>query len=140
MINNYPLVSILFKVLNGDTFVTSLIGHYGHSKYHTDIKPAGYRVHSGGIWSALSEQDKLDASLNTFFWLYRYYKRIGKEKYANYYLLKYNQLVIARTETYIIIKELKTRTFSYILNPIKDILRPFKNSIFSILKIDKAKK
>lgn len=76
-------------VINGDYFFTSLIGHYGKSKYHTDVAPAAYRQHEGGIWSALETSEELEAMLNTFFWMYRYYKRIDERRYADIYWAAY---------------------------------------------------
>lgn len=78
-------------VKNGDRFFTSLIGHYGKSKYHSDIIPACYRVHRGGVWSSLSHQEQTISRLNTYVWLYYYYSRIGSDKYKNYY---YNKIFI----------------------------------------------
>ncbi len=122
----------LKMVLNSDTFSISLIGHYGKSKYHDDIKPAAYRVHSGGVWSMKSKQEKLDANTNTYFWIYRYYNRIGEEKYAKYFLERYQERVISKVNNKIIINELKNRFFAYIPEPIKKILRPIKHSLSKI--------
>lgn len=118
-------------VLNGDTFLISLLGHHGKSKYHSDIKPAGYRVHTGGVWSMLSKQEKYDESLNTFFWMYRYYNRIGEEKYTKHYLLKYQKHVISSVNNKMIIYEVTKRVFKYIPEPIKRILRPLKRILLS---------
>ncbi len=41
----------MFKVLNGDTYLISLLGKHGKGYYMDNIQPAVYRVHSGGIWS-----------------------------------------------------------------------------------------
>lgn len=77
------------NVKNGDTFLTCLLGQYGKSKYHNDIKPAAYRAHAGGIWSLLCEQEKIDSHINTFFWMYRYFIRKQNKKYAQYYWTKF---------------------------------------------------
>ena len=74
-----------FNVTNGDTFFLSQIGTYGKSHYHTDIQPAAYRVHTGGVWSTISETARLDSRINTWFWLYKYYSRTQQPKYARYY-------------------------------------------------------
>jgi len=58
-------------ITNGDLFTTSLLGHYGGSKYHTDIEPACYRVHPGGVWSKKGGITRRDEHINTFFWMYR---------------------------------------------------------------------
>jgi hypothetical protein len=40
------------NVINGDMFTISLLGMYGKGFYMENIKPAKYRVHSGGVWSS----------------------------------------------------------------------------------------
>ncbi len=80
-------------VKNGDRFFLSLIGHYGGSHYHHDIKPALYHVHNGGIWSKLSSEAKKESHINTWFWLYSYYKRIDRQNYARHYWMKFLQEV-----------------------------------------------
>lgn len=54
-----------FKVYNGDAFLYTLLGHHGGAKYVEDIKPAHYRKHAGGIWSALKQKEKYEQMLNT---------------------------------------------------------------------------
>lgn len=100
-------------VINRDTFLMSLLGNYGKSKYHSEINPACYRVHSGGVWSRLTEQERLDSTLNTIFWLYRYYTRMGKDEYGQYFLEKYHRKAISRIKIKVIIKELLIRVFYF---------------------------
>lgn len=83
ILKNYP--SEAFKVANGDTFLISMLGHYGAYHYMPEIKPAGYRIHSGGVWSSISIVDKINAQKNTFFQLYQYHKRIGDKETAQYF-------------------------------------------------------
>ncbi|HZV68629.1 MAG TPA: glycosyltransferase [Saprospiraceae bacterium] len=72
-----------YKVTNGDTFLISMLGYYGKGKWMGDkIEKAMYRSHSGGVWSMISNDDKLPVRVNTFYWLYKYYNRIGKKAYA----------------------------------------------------------
>jgi glycosyltransferase involved in cell wall biosynthesis len=72
-----------YKVTNGDTFLISMLGHYGKGKWMGDkIEKAMYRSHRGGVWSMISSDDKLPVRVNTFYWLYSYYNRIGKKAYA----------------------------------------------------------
>lgn len=76
-------------VLNGDNFFISLIGHYGKGKYHDDIAPSVYHMHSGGVWSSLSTHEKLLSKINTWYWLHRYYLRIGQLDHAEAFWKKY---------------------------------------------------
>ena len=74
-----------FKVYNGDKFLTSLLGHFGKGKYMPEIAEAVYRKHSSAVWSTL---DKITQQFNngdTRAWLYRYYKRTGQDKHADYF-------------------------------------------------------
>ena len=96
-------------VLNGDNFMLSLLGHYGKSKYMPEIKPACYRVHAGGVWSQLGEQQRLDSVLNTRFWIYRYYLRTGQTRYAEAYWAKFSKGVTKRTGTSLLSRELLRR-------------------------------
>ena len=71
------------KVTNGDTFLISMLGHYGKGKWMGNvIEKAMYRSHAGGIWSMVNSDDKLPVRVNTYYWLYKYYYRIGKKRYA----------------------------------------------------------
>ena len=99
------------KMLNSDRFIISLLGKYGKSKYQTDIKPSAYRVHQGGVWSMLNQIEKRDGQINSLFWTYRYYQRIGEKKYAAHYWNMYIALTIpcAETKTNILAKELIIR-------------------------------
>ncbi|AIN62429.1 glycosyltransferase [Providencia stuartii] len=81
-------------VLNEDTFFTSVLGLYGKAKYHDDIIPAAYRIHSGGVWSSIDEEKKLDALVNTNFWLYIYHKRI-KSGWESYYKKQHLKLTLS---------------------------------------------
>jgi len=96
-------------VKNRDTFLMSMLGNYGKSKYHSDINSACYRAQDGGIWSLLPKQDKKDSLLNTEFWLYRYYCRVGEEKYAKYFLKQFYRMVLSRVAYRLIIKEVFNR-------------------------------
>lgn len=75
-------------VKNGDTFFTSILGEYGGSHYHNDIKPSAYRIHDGGVWSSVSKSERVDDTINTYFWMYRYYKRRGFNSLSSLYLTR----------------------------------------------------
>ncbi|WP_373095020.1 glycosyltransferase family 2 protein [Zhongshania sp.] len=80
-------------VLNMDNFVLSLLGHHGGSHYHSDIASSAYRVHSGGVWSGVSNNRKNEAQINTFFWMYQYYSRVNMKSQARCYWQKYLRVV-----------------------------------------------
>jgi glycosyltransferase involved in cell wall biosynthesis len=72
------------KVTNGDTFLISLLGQHGKGKWlGATISNAKYRSHPGGVWSMVNSDDKLPMRVNTYYWLYKYYNRIGKKSYAS---------------------------------------------------------
>jgi len=77
------------KAPTGDVFFSSLLGHFGKAKYLADIQPSMYRMHKGGVFSTLSLSDKNDQQSLNFYWLYRYYKRIGLEQEARIFKLRH---------------------------------------------------
>ena len=83
------------KVTNGDTFLISLLGEFGKGKWLGDvIKPAMYRSHTGGVWSNLSNDEKVPRQFNTYYWIYQYYNRIGKKEYALEWKMKMLYIVM----------------------------------------------
>ena len=83
------------KVTNGDTFLLSLLGEFGKGKWLGDvIKPAMYRSHPGGVWSNLSNDEKVPRQFNTYYWIYRYYDRIGKKDFALEWKMKMIYIVM----------------------------------------------
>jgi len=74
------------KMVGNHRFIISRLGLYGKGKWLGDsILPGRYRIHSGGSWSSKDQEEKLLINANTCFWIYQYYKRIGKENYADYW-------------------------------------------------------
>ena len=76
------------KTYLGDVFLASLLGQYGDAKYMADIQPSMYRIHTGGVFSMLDLSDKFDMQAYSFFWMYKYYKRIGMTEEVRVYKLK----------------------------------------------------
>lgn len=113
MYRNVPIdfAPELGKVLNGDAFRTSMFGAFGGSHHHADIENSAYRVHAGGVWSMSSEENKLDAQLNTWFWMYKYYKRMGKPKYAAVYYRRFVRTVFERVDLFTLSKEYLFKLF-----------------------------
>ena len=99
------------RVINGDTFFVSLLGHHGKSKHHDDIMPAVYRKHGGAIWSALSDRKQQEQRCNLRFWLYTYYARIGEAQYAEYYWDRYLDSVFRLVPTRVFARVLVDRLF-----------------------------
>lgn len=73
-------------VANGDRFFLVLLGAYGKSHHHDDIEPAVYRVHSGGVWSALSRKEQHVEQAHTWCMIQRYFRRIGRQDLARHFL------------------------------------------------------
>ena len=66
----------------------SLLGAYGKGKFMAEIKPAAYRLHSGGIFSMRSDKRKLHMSLQTASSLANYYNRQGNQELYEYFLMR----------------------------------------------------
>lgn len=113
-------------VKNGDNFLVSILGSYGKSHYHFDIKPAAYRVHSGGVWSSANNDAKLDDVINTWFWMYRYYKRIGNEDAAKIYNSHFQKSVLMRVKLSALFREIIIKVF--FLRNAKAVIRSFFSS------------
>jgi glycosyltransferase involved in cell wall biosynthesis len=55
-----------FEVFLGDALVLHLLGFYGYCKYISSIhNGAAYRIHDGGVWSRLSNYERVEAWLTT---------------------------------------------------------------------------
>lgn len=77
----YPRESAF--AVNGDQFLVSFLGQFGGCKYMDDLQPSAYRIHDGGIWSSIEDQRiRTEINANTWYWLHRYYLRIGKQREA----------------------------------------------------------
>ncbi|RDU63570.1 glycosyl transferase family 2 [Helicobacter didelphidarum] len=75
------------KIINGDIFVWSLLGKYGNAKYLSQIKPAIYRLHDGGVWSSLKVQERYANEVKTFFYIAEYYRNKGDSNLSNYIMI-----------------------------------------------------
>jgi glycosyltransferase involved in cell wall biosynthesis len=64
----------LENLVNGDVVLASLCGQFGKCKFIDDIKPAAYRIHSGGTWSGNGQLHRIKSSIDTCKGLYQYYK------------------------------------------------------------------
>jgi glycosyltransferase involved in cell wall biosynthesis len=98
-------------IKNGDNITISLLGQYGGSNYHAEISPACYRHHQGGIWSMQPSDVKHDDMINTYFWIYRYYKRVGNVSLATHWKIKWLRVVMSDIKANFLITELLRRLF-----------------------------
>ena len=69
----------------GDLVIWSLLGAHGRGKYLSEIKPAAYRVHEGGVFSRKPSTQKLEMLLITYNALFAYYMRTGDIEYARHF-------------------------------------------------------
>lgn len=109
---------------NGDKFFTALIGRYGSSKYHDDIRPAAYRVHSGGIWSKRTSRERMEEHLNTYYWLYKYFSRIGSNDVARCYWNRYMAYALLLSPSEGLLKECLIRVCFF--RQLRSLFRKFK--------------
>lgn len=86
----------MYKVKNLDNFMIIRFGHYGDYHFHKDIKNAVYRIHDKGIWSTIDKNQKIESLINTSFWVYHYYKRIGNTRLAKIFWYRFLRLVLYR--------------------------------------------
>src|SRR5690606_27969035 len=70
------------KVFALDVFLNSLLGQIGGGKYLDYVLPSSYRVHEGGVWSAMDIGPKLISKINTYSQLSKYYLSIGDNTIA----------------------------------------------------------
>lgn len=63
----------ILKVINVDSFLFSLLGHYGKAKFQSEIENSVYRRHFGGIWSKKSREIQLFTKILLFKKLTFYY-------------------------------------------------------------------
>ncbi len=56
-------------IVNGDTALYSILGHFGKGKYIKNISPAVYRIHEGGGWSGKKEEYKLKSAIDSYQWI-----------------------------------------------------------------------
>lgn len=103
----------LSHIKNGDIFLVSVLGKYGSSKYHSEIKPACYRQHQGGIWSMQSDITRRNDHLNSWFWIYRYWERVGNHDIAAIWFRRWSIESVKIAKFSILISELKKRLTNY---------------------------
>lgn len=63
--DDVPLPREFFDVFNGDSFLFSFLSGFGFAKYVDSVVPGAYRVHGGGMWTALGDERRLEMALDT---------------------------------------------------------------------------
>lgn len=96
-------------VVNFDTFLISLLGKFGGSHFHNDIRPAAYRVHSGGIWSSIDSNARRDEMINTMYMMHRYYFRVGQSDIADALYKRFERLAVQKAPIALMLKDIAAR-------------------------------
>ena len=102
----------------GDLFIWSILGYYGNGKFLPQIKPARYRIHSGGVHSGTSQIDKYDNTLITYALLLSYHKKIGSSHIVEYFRQEILWLLLRNN--------FKNFLVSFLIRVKNKILRTFK--------------
>lgn len=87
----------IFKVLNVDSFLISMLGQHGQGKFLPSIKPSYLRKHSGGIWTYRENEKKLKSKVLTFQMLHQFYKRSSEESTKTHFerrIKTYNKMLL----------------------------------------------
>jgi hypothetical protein len=70
-----------------DKFLLSVLGLRGGSAFASDVRPAVYRHHGGGIWTTQSRDQRRITSAQTCYWLHLYHRdRSGARRLADHFL------------------------------------------------------
>ena len=111
------------KVLGGDMFLSSLFGQHGSYHHVQGLAPSAYRVHDGGVWNGLSIERRQKEALNTFYWMYVYYQRIGDSEVAG---------ILARRQSNLkrrIMRDRMIRRLHPVLSPARALWRRLYNCL-----------
>ncbi len=60
-----PVPADFFRAFNGDSFLFSHLSCFGVAKYLGTVVPCAYRIHQGGMWSALDEERRMMLAIDT---------------------------------------------------------------------------
>lgn len=77
-----------------DRAMWSYLGHYGKGKYLSSIKPSVYRVHSDGIHSSASLDERCKMEFVTYVALYVYYERINNDELKLFFFKKLTESIL----------------------------------------------
>jgi|GEM_PF-2209898 len=76
----------LYKSPNGDLFLCVLLSEFGYCHYHSDINPAKYRSHHGGVWSLRPQIERWKNALITYSQLIKYLDGAGRKSLRDFYI------------------------------------------------------
>ncbi|WP_345006043.1 glycosyltransferase [Snuella lapsa] len=114
--NNLLCLPKSFKtIFNGDTFLFALLAQHGKAKYLKDIKNSFRRIHKGGVWSSLTEYQRLKKGTNTFFKILKVIEVKYKPIIARVISNKLDNLLKMHLQNYNLIFFIKDLCFKYIL-------------------------
>lgn len=74
---------------NGDSFLFAMLGQFGGAAFLTDIRPAKYRIHTGGVWSEASIRKRDTTTLKSFVAIAKYFIKQKDKDTALYYIDRY---------------------------------------------------
>ncbi len=83
VLTTYPYEMNFTKI--GDLFLWALLSEFGKGKFLNDIKPAKYRVHSGGIYSQIKRDERLYMRFTLNSALLSYHHRMGNIESEMYF-------------------------------------------------------
>lgn len=114
-------------ILNGDTFTTSLLGQFGGSHFHSDIKPACYRRHKDGVWSSLSSKAAQCSFLTSYYWISSYWERSGCPEAAAAWHERWSVDALKLVSSRSLVYEIRRRTVSSMWSRICDLISKLLN-------------
>ncbi|MDW3193278.1 MAG: glycosyltransferase family 2 protein [Cytophagales bacterium] len=68
-----------FQIFHADLLLRSKLLHYGQGYFLSNVKPIGRRIHEGGSFSSLRQDEKLDGMIQTRKKILEYFDRKGWE-------------------------------------------------------------
>ncbi|MGD9638321.1 MAG: glycosyltransferase family 2 protein [Alphaproteobacteria bacterium] len=92
----------------GDFFLNSLLGNHGKGKYLPDIKPSVYNRLTTGITNTDRQTGYVDNFMDKIL-THKYYAKIGKKEYADYYLDLATNVILTETSFFKLLKYVALR-------------------------------
>lgn len=129
VVEQYP--ENYYKVINGDTFITSLLGNFGRGAYIPDIKPSFYRINDSGIWSMKTDAERKIRALATPLELMKFYDNQNDKEFYEYFKDNARKLILSLLENKLSKKQ-KKHIIKKICSHLSDL--GFRNSFYYIKK------